>query len=70
MVEAVLAGGEKRVEALGLAVGFDGLDAVFAAGFAGIAFAGLNNFAVVGAQVVPILATALEDLEGCHDEKQ
>ena len=39
-------------------------------GFAGIAFAGLNDFAVVGAQVVPVLAAALEYLEGCHGEKQ
>ena len=49
VVEAVLAGVEERLETLRLAVGFDALDAVFAAGFAGVAFAGLNNLAVVGA---------------------
>ena len=70
VVETVLAGFKKRLEAVRLAVGFNALDAVFATGFTGIAFAGLDNFAVVGAQVVPVLAAALEDLEGCHGEKQ
>ena len=42
VVEAILAGVEERLETLGLAVGFDALDAVFAAGFAGVAFAGLE----------------------------
>ena len=69
VVEAVLAGLPKRLEALGLAVGFDALDAVFAGGFGSVAFAELHDFAVVGAQTVPVLAAALEDLEGCHDGK-
>ena len=42
VVEAILAGVEERLETLWLAVGFDALDAVFAAGFAGVAFAGLE----------------------------
>ena len=42
LVEAVLAGVEERLETLGLAVGFDALDAVVAAGFTGVAFAGLE----------------------------
>ena len=70
VVEAVLAGVEERLEAGGLAVGFDGRDAGFATGFGGIAFAGLDDFAVVGAQAVPVLAAALEELEGCHWENK
>jgi hypothetical protein len=70
MVEAVLAGTEEEFEALGLAIGLNGLDAVFAAGFGGVAFAGLHDFAVIGTQVVPILAAALEYLEGCHLKKE
>ena len=70
IIETVLAGFKKRLEAVGLAVGFDALDAVFTAGFGSVAFSGLDNFAIVGAQVVPVLAAALEDLEGCHGEKQ
>ena len=70
VVETVLAGIKKRLEAVGLAVGFDGPDAVLAAGFGGVAFAGLDDFAVVGAQAVPMLAAALEDLEGCHLERK
>ena len=42
VVEAVLTGVEERLKTLGLAVGFDALDAVFAARFAGVAFAGLE----------------------------
>ena len=42
VIEAVLAGVEERLETLGLAVGFDALNAIFAAGFAGVAFAGLE----------------------------
>lgn len=66
VIETVLARFQKRLEAVGLAVGLDALNAVMAAGFGGVAFAGLNDFAVVGAQAVPMLAAALEDLEGCH----
>ena len=47
-------------------MGFDAQDAVLTSGFAGVAFAGLDDFAVVGAQAVPVLAAALENLEGCH----
>ena len=61
VVETVLASGEKRLEAVGLTVGFDALDAVFASGFGGVAFAGLYNFAVVSAQVIPVLAAVLEE---------
>ena len=70
MVEAVLAGLPERLEALGLAAGFDALDAVFAGGLAGVAFAGLDDSAVVGAQAVPVLAAALEELEDCHWENK
>ena len=42
VVEAILAGVEERLETLRLAVGFDALDAVFAASFAGVIFAGLE----------------------------
>ena len=69
VVEAVLAGFQKRLKALGLAIGLHGTDAVFVTGFGRVAFAGLNNFAVDGAQVVPVLAAALEDLESCHGER-
>ena len=64
VVEAVLTGGEVRHEAVGLAVGFDALDSVLTSGLAGVALAGLDYFAVVGAQAVPMLAAALEELEG------
>ena len=70
MIETVLAGLQKRLEAVGVAVGFDRLNAVFTAGFAGVAFAGLDDFAVVGAQAVSVLPAALEDLEGCHLERK
>ena len=63
VVETLLVGFKKRLEAVGLAVGFDGLDAVFAAGFGCVALAGLDNFAVVGTQAVPMLAAALEDFK-------
>ena len=69
VVEAVLAGFQKRLKALGLAIGLHGTDAVFATGFGRVAFAGLNNFAGVGAQVVPVLAAALDDLDSCHGER-
>ena len=49
VVETVLAGGEEGLEALGLAISLHGADAVLAAGFGGVPFAGLHNFAVVGA---------------------
>jgi hypothetical protein len=70
VVETVLAGLEERLETLGLAVGFDALDAVFTAGFSRVAFTGLDDFAVVGAQVILVLAAAREDLEDCHWVKQ
>ena len=69
VVEAVLAGFQKRLKALGLAIGLYGTDAVFATGFGRVASAGLNIFAVDGAQVVPVLAAALEDLESCYGER-
>ena len=66
VVEAVLAGVEEGFEALGLAIGLNGPDAVLAAGFGGVALAGLDDFAVASTQMVPVLAAALKDLEGCH----
>ena len=70
VIETVLAGLQKRLEAVRLTIRLHGLDAVFSAGFSDVAFAGVDDFAVVGAQVVPVLATALEDLEGCHLERK
>ena len=68
MIEAILAGVEKILDALGPAIGIYTLDAVLAAGLAGVAFAGLNDSVVVGAQVVPVLATGAGNLQGCHGE--
>ena len=70
VVETVLAGLKKRMETVGLAVGLDSTDAVFATGFNGIPLAGLHDFAIDGAQVIPILTTALEDLESCHKNRK
>ena len=67
MVETELAGLQKRLETVRLTIRLHGLNAVFAAGFGGVAFAGLDDFAVVCAQVVPVLPTTLKDLEGCHE---
>ena len=69
VIEAVLAGVEEGFEALGLAIGLHGPDAVLAAGLGGVALAGLDNLAVAGTEVVPILAAGVGNLESCHRNK-